>query len=103
MEESTMPCGSMNVKAEDAVKWFDDWGLTPETANQVLNNYSAFLSRMTGGKLSKIGYSVPFMEETANDYQELNCSMCWYRKQVEEKDGAVNSPASSDTRQVLSE
>jgi hypothetical protein len=83
------------VDAEAAVKWFDDWGLTPETANQVLKNYSEFLCRMTGGKLSKIGYSVSYMEATADDFWNLNCDECWYRKQVEEKDGAtVSNPAS---------
>lgn len=71
------------VDAKSAVQWFDDWELTPETATQVLNNYSAFLSRMTGGKLSKIGYSVPFMETIADDYWQLQCDLCFYKKNVE--------------------
>lgn len=74
------------VDAKAAVQWFEDWGLTPETANQVLNNYSAFLSRMTGGKLSKIGYTVPIMESVANDYQEsIVCGQCFYKRTVEKE------------------
>ena len=44
---------------------------TPETANQVLKNYSAFLCSMTGGKLSKIGYDLATMESCARDYWDL--------------------------------
>jgi len=95
------------VKAKEAVQWFEDWGLTPETANEVLNNYSAFLCAMTGGRLSKIGYDVQTMETVANDYQDENCAECFYRHLADhltEKDGAtVNSPASSANRQPLSE
>ena len=73
------------VDPKAAVQWFDDWGLTPETATQVLMNYSAFLSSQTGGKLSKIGYDVKTMESVADDYAELQCSMCDYYKTATEK------------------
>ena len=57
--------------ATEALEWFAGWGLTPETANQVLKNYSAFLCSMTGGKLSKIGYDLATMESCARDYWDL--------------------------------
>ena len=69
------------VDAKAAVEWFDEWGLTPETATRVLQNYSAFLCYMTGGKLSKISYDVATMKAVADDYQELNCAICDYRKE----------------------
>lgn len=63
---------------QECVKWFEDWELTPETATQVLMNYSAFLCSMTGGKLSKIGYDLQTMESVANDYWQLDCRTCEY-------------------------
>ena len=57
---------------DDMVKWFEEWGLTPESADQALMNYSAFLSNRTGGKLAKIGYDLQTMVSCANDYEQLN-------------------------------
>ena len=57
---------------DDMVKWFEEWELTPESASQVLMNYSAFLCDRTGGKLSKIGYDLQTMVSCANDYEQLN-------------------------------
>lgn len=65
----TMPTIATDASEEE--QWFEDWGLTPETANQVLANYSAFLCSMTGGKLSKIGYDLKTMETVANDYWNM--------------------------------
>ena len=65
----TMPTIAAGTNEKE--QWFEDWGLTPEAASQVLQNYSAFLCSMTGGKLSKIGYDLKTMETVANDYWNM--------------------------------
>lgn len=57
-----------DVDAKEAMEWFDKWELTPETADQILSNFSAFLCYQTGGRLSKIGYSLETMKTYADDY-----------------------------------
>lgn len=55
---------------------YEDIGLLPWEIEIQLKNYSAFLSEMTGGKLSKTNYTVEAMVSCVDDYREMDCSMC---------------------------
>lgn len=71
-ELSEVLTGSPNIDLDDELLWFKRWGLTPDSADQVLSNYSAFLSSMTGGKLSRIDCDLKTMESYARDYWTNN-------------------------------
>lgn len=62
------------VKQDQFTEWFEKWSLTPETADQMVLNFSEFLCYMTGGMLSAIGYDLQTMKTAADDYQSRSYS-----------------------------
>lgn len=98
-------CTSLRCRnmTRDRLAGYEDIELLPSEIETQLGNYSAFLSEMTGGLLSKTNYTVEAMVSCADDYRERECSVCSDRtdavkyRAAEEQGRLVVLPFAVDT------
>ena len=64
------------------LKRYEDLEMTPEAIEHQLTNYSSFLMEMTGGRMSKTGYTVLDMVSEANNHFESLCDECSDRQKL---------------------
>lgn len=64
------------IDPKKAVEWFERWDLTPDSATYALKNYITLINDITGGRLSRLGYSAAYIENIADDYKAGVCEEC---------------------------
>ena len=69
-------------EAIDRLAAYEDIGLTPEEIIDMIYRFEAFLSAMTGGRMSKSNYTLDAMISAANEYQQSLCDECWDRSEL---------------------
>ena len=66
----------------DRLAAYEDIGLSPEEITDMIYRFEAFLSAMTGNRMSKSNYTLDAMISAANDYQQSLCDGCWDRSEL---------------------
>ena len=66
----------------DRLAAYEDIGLSPEEITDTIYRFEAFLSAMTGNRMSKSNYTLDAMISAANDYQQSLCDGCWDRSEL---------------------
>jgi len=62
---------------------YEDIGLSPEEITDMIYRFEAFLSAMTGNRMSKSNYTLDAMISAADEYQQSLCDECWDRSEEE--------------------
>jgi len=66
----------------DRLAAYEDIGLSPEEITDMIYRFEAFLSAMTGSRMSKSNYTLDAMISAANEYQQSLCDECWDRSEL---------------------
>jgi hypothetical protein len=61
---------------------YEDIGLSPEEITDTIYRFEAFLSAMTGNRMSKSNYTLDAMISAAEEYQQSLCDECWDRSEL---------------------